>query len=204
VYARRVELYARAMPVFELHGYRGSTLKALAHASGLSIPGIYRYFPSKRAFALFPLRALYPALHPPDPNPADFNAVDYLAIWVEAASSTSRANVLAVRLALETGLTDEEQRRNEVNLARHIDGLAGAVERASPRLRPEAARQVAATMVDLALARALTGIAPDARQLRRDLVVLLRSYGIDVTRPGQPADAPWSSTRRSKPRDAGA
>ena len=60
---RRHELYARAAPIFRKHGYAGTTLKALARACELSIPALYRYFPSKKAFALFPLMALYPELH---------------------------------------------------------------------------------------------------------------------------------------------
>ena len=63
--ARRSELYVRASPTFRRYGYRESTLKALAAACGLSIPALYRYFPSKRAFGLFPLVALYPELHQP-------------------------------------------------------------------------------------------------------------------------------------------
>ena len=58
---RRHELYARAAPIFRKHGYAGTTLKALARACELSIPALYRYFPSKKAFALFPLMALYPS-----------------------------------------------------------------------------------------------------------------------------------------------
>jgi len=43
--SRRHELYMRAAPIFRKTGYRGTTLKALATVCGLSIPGLYRYFP---------------------------------------------------------------------------------------------------------------------------------------------------------------
>jgi len=56
-FARRRELYLRAAPILRTHGYRGSTLKALANACGLSISALNRYFPSKKALALFPLVA---------------------------------------------------------------------------------------------------------------------------------------------------
>ncbi len=86
-YARRRELYVRAAPVFRKHGYRGATLKALADACGLSIPAIYRYFPSKKAFALFPLAALYPELQAPPPNVTAGDPLELLAGWVEAAAA---------------------------------------------------------------------------------------------------------------------
>ena len=49
--SRRIELFKLAAPVFEQHGYRGSTIKALAHACHLSPASLYHYFPSKAALA---------------------------------------------------------------------------------------------------------------------------------------------------------
>lgn len=54
-FARRYQLYVLAAPVFRTFGYRQVTMKALAHACGMSAPGLYRYFPSKLEFATFPL-----------------------------------------------------------------------------------------------------------------------------------------------------
>jgi len=54
---RRWEIYAAARPVFERHGFRNATISELAWASGLQPPSLYHYFPSKAAFALFPLSA---------------------------------------------------------------------------------------------------------------------------------------------------
>src|SRR5664279_6615539 len=50
---RRRELYKLAAPVFREHGYRGATIKALAHACHLAPAALYHYFPSKAAFATF-------------------------------------------------------------------------------------------------------------------------------------------------------
>ncbi len=50
---RRHELFRLAAPVFRAHGYRGSTIKALAHACHLSPAALYHYFPSKAALATF-------------------------------------------------------------------------------------------------------------------------------------------------------
>lgn len=54
--ARRRELFARAAPVFRRYGYRGATIKALAHACGLSPAGLYHYVGSKEELATCLLR----------------------------------------------------------------------------------------------------------------------------------------------------
>lgn len=53
---RRRELYKLAAPVFREHGYRGATIKALAHACHLAPAGLYHYFASKAAFATYVVR----------------------------------------------------------------------------------------------------------------------------------------------------
>ena len=85
LFARRRELYVRAAPVFLKHGYRGATLKALANACGLSIPALYRYFPSKRAFALYPLVSLYPELHAPRPDATTGDPLSRLSSWIRGS-----------------------------------------------------------------------------------------------------------------------
>ncbi len=57
IYKHRYDLYVRAAPVFRAFGYRQVTMKALAHACGVSAPALYHYFPSKLDFALFPIGA---------------------------------------------------------------------------------------------------------------------------------------------------
>lgn len=53
---RRRELYALAAPVFRASGYRGATIKALAHACHLSPAGLYHYFGSKADLATYIVR----------------------------------------------------------------------------------------------------------------------------------------------------
>lgn len=86
---------------------------------GLSIPALYRYFPSKKAMALFPLVAIYPDLHapPPDINAAD--PMDILSGWVDAAVGTLPDYTLALRFAREVGLSSDEQRKVKANLVEH-------------------------------------------------------------------------------------
>ncbi len=54
--ARRRELFAMAAPVFRRDGYRGATIKAVAHACGLSPASLYHYFSSKEDLATYIVR----------------------------------------------------------------------------------------------------------------------------------------------------
>ena len=177
LYARRRELYARAAPVFRRDGYRGTTLKTLARACGLSIPALYRYFPSKKTFALFPLVALYPELHEPPPDLGG-EPLTLLSGWVEAASAEMPNYTLALRLAREAGLTAEEHARVEANLTSHIAVLAGIARRAAPGLSARAAEELASSMISVAVGPASSGLESDAATVRRQLLALLRGYGI--------------------------
>lgn len=181
-WARRYQLYVRAAPVFRKYGYRGSTLKALATACGLSIPALYRYFPSKKAFALFPLRSLYPELHGPPPDVTVGYPITHLAGWIEGAVAEMPYYLLALRLAREVGLRDTEQHRNDANLSEHIAIVSDLALRAGPHLDQRAARELASTMINVALGPALTGVEPAPEGLRRQLRALLRGYGLVVPR----------------------
>lgn len=189
VYARRRQLYGRAAPVLRRYGYRGATLKVLARACGLSIPALYRYFPSKKAFALFPLVALYPDLHAPPPaTGGDPSAL--LAGWVEAAVTEMPNYTLALRLARESGLSADEQRRMEANLESHVELLGGIARRAAPHLEARAADELAATMISIAVGPAATGLEADPVALRRQLRALLRGYGVASPRGSRARVAP--------------
>ena len=177
-YARRHELYVRAAPVFERHGYGGSTLKALADACDISIPGLYRYFPSKRAFALYPLPPLYPELQRPAPDLTTGDPATLLSWWIEAAVSERPYYLLALRLALEAGLTAEEDARVTSNLGDHAKQLGHVIARAAPHLGGDGAVQVATAMIELTTAPALSRLRREPGDLRRDLRALLRGYGI--------------------------
>src|SRR5215212_6188321 len=128
------ESYVRAAPVWRKHGYRGTTLKALAEACGLSIPALYRYFPSKRAFALFPLAALYPELHAPPPDLSIGDPAGHLAYWIDNAVSEAPTYILAARLMREVELGIDEQRQLDANLSEHIALVGDVARRAAPHL----------------------------------------------------------------------
>ncbi len=182
--ARRRELYVRAAPVFRKDGYRGATLKALANACGLSIPALYRYFPSKRAFALYPLVPLYPELHRPRPAANTGDPLSRLSSWIEGAVAEMPHYILAARLSREAGLDDEEQHKLDANLADHVLILRDIARRAGPHLDDQAAQELARTMVNVVLGPALTGLESEPQALRRELRALLRGYGVIV--PGIP------------------
>jgi AcrR family transcriptional regulator len=186
-YARRRELYARAAPVFRRNGYWDTTLKDLAGACGLSIPALYRYFPSKRAFAFFPLASLYPELQAPPPNVSDADPVTLLSGWIDAAVTELPNYTLALRLAHEAGLTEDEERTVETNLAAHIAVLSAIAQRAAPHLDGRSADELASTMISVAVGPAAMGLVADPVALRRQLRALLRGYGLVVGRTA-PAD----------------
>ena len=181
-FARRRELFLRAAPVFRKRGYRGSTLKELASACGISIPGLYRYFPSKKALALFPLRSLYPELHGPAPDVSAGDPLMHLSGWVEGAVAEMPNYILALQLSREVALRPDEQRKVDVNLAEHIALLADIARRAAPHLTDRSARELASTMVNVALGPAVTGLRPDPEALRRELRALLRGHGLHLPR----------------------
>ena len=172
-------------------------MKALAAACGLSIPGLYRYFPSKRAFALYPLVALYPELHGPGPDLGSGGPRLHLEGWIRAAVDEMPKYTLALRLAREVSLDRSEQTRMEANLAGHIEVVAGLARLAAPQLDDRSSRELASAMISVATGSVLTGIDIPPESLRRRLVALLRGYGV-VLRPGVP---PGSRPRASGPPD---
>jgi AcrR family transcriptional regulator len=164
--------------VFRRHGYRGATLKALANACGLSIPALYRYFPSKKAFALFPLISMNPELQAPPPDVSRGDPILHLSGWIEGAVAEAPYYLLAARLLHEVGLGPDEQSRMDAGLKDHISLVGDLACRAAPHLSEAMARDMAATMINVALGPALTGIEPEPGNLRRELRALLRGYGV--------------------------
>ena len=90
-YDHRRDLYIRAAPLFRTFGYRQVTMKALAHACGVSAPALYRYFPTKLDFALFPLEV------PP---------TGYCATILRRVAAAHADPLIALRAALESALAD--------------------------------------------------------------------------------------------------
>jgi AcrR family transcriptional regulator len=180
-YQRRVDLYVKAAPAFRTFGYRQVTMKALAHACGVSAPALYRYFPSKLDFALFPLG------EPPTgycatllTAAADAHADPLRGLRAVLETTVAHADLiaLAVQLAIEAG-RDE---RDAFPLSR-IDSLDATISdvllRCVPALGPQA-QDFAHTLVSLVVTAGATRTALAPEDLWRQGGPVVRSYLLDA------------------------
>jgi AcrR family transcriptional regulator len=158
LYEHRYELYVRAAPVFRSFGYRQVTMKALAHACGVSAPALYHYFSSKLDFALFPLSS------PPGGfcstllmRAADAHAdpLRGLQAAFEAGVAQLEYVILAIRLALEIG-RDERDAFSKRDLEAMEADLANVTLRCVPQLDRRRAHDLAHTLNSLVVTVAAT------------------------------------------------
>lgn len=180
-HARRFDLYVKAAPLFRSFGYRQVTMKALAHACGITAPALYRYFPSKLEFATFPF----------SPAPESFCAyllaraaerhedqLLRLRAVLEAAVMHVGLAALAFDLAIQAGhdapagylrekLRDVEEPATEV------------VRSCMPALGARAADLVH-SVVALMLAAGATRSVPSAAELWRQTVPIARAHALDA------------------------
>lgn len=173
----RQQLYRRAAPVFQRRGYRDVGLKELAAACGLSIPALYRYFPSKRDFALYPLSEAN------RPTGACFEGAPddpyvHFQLWLDHAAWERRDFLLALRLGAQLndrgGLGDEHTQ----TFRYHISLLARLICAIAPRLSERRAREAAESMLAMSVGADTIGAhwSPAAarahfvQMLERDLV----------------------------------
>ncbi len=180
-YQRRVDLYAKAAPVFRTFGYRQVTMKALAHACGVSAPGLYRYFPSKLDFALFPLADPprgYCATMMTTAAEAHSDPLHALRAALQVGVAHSDLLALGVRLAIEAGRDEQDAISRE-----RLDSLDAAMSdvllHCLPALGPRAL-DLAHTLVSLVVAAgaAKGSLAPE--DLWRQGGQVLRSYLLDA------------------------
>ncbi|HEY5277270.1 MAG TPA: TetR/AcrR family transcriptional regulator [Coriobacteriia bacterium] len=181
---RRHELFRMAAPVFRAHGYRGSTIKALAHACNLSPAALYHYFPSKAAFATFLIdderldwesTRIDPVIDP----------LVQLRLTVDLVIDVLPTYLLAIDLAREIGrpLVQPE-------LARFFgqgEAVFGRVlVAAAPSLVPDEARELARRVLAIIVAGPTTGLAADPVSVRAAATDVLRLHlvrlGVDPDR----------------------
>lgn len=180
-YQRRVDLYLKAAPVFRTFGYRQVTMKALAHACGVSAPALYRYFPSKLDFALFPLAdppTGYCVTMMTTAAGAHSDPLRALRAALEVAVAHSDLLALGVRLAIEAG--EDEQ---DVISRDRLDSLDASMAEVLLHCLPalgHGARDLAHTLVSLVVAAgaAKGSLAPE--DLWRQGGQVLRSYLLDA------------------------
>ena len=184
IQGRRHELFRLAAPVFRAHGYRGSTIKALAHACNLSPAALYHYFPSKAAFATFLIdderldwesTRIDPVIDP----------LVQLRLTVDLVIDVLPTYLLAIDLAREIGrpLVQPE-------LARFFgqgEAVFGRVlVAAAPSLVPDEARELARRVLAIIVAGPTTGLAADPVSVRAAATDVLRLHlvrlGVDPDR----------------------
>ena len=167
--------------MFRTFGYRQVTMKALAHACGVSAPALYRYFPSKLDFALFPLAdppTGYCVTMMTTAAGAHSDPLRALRAALEVAVAHSDLLALGVRLAIEAGENEQDVISRD-----RLDSLDASMSEVLlhclPALGP-GARDLAHTLVSLVVAAgaAKGSLAPD--DLWRQGGQVLRSYLLDA------------------------
>ena len=182
---RRQDLFRAASPAFRAFGYRQVTLKVLGRACGLSIPGLYRYFPSKRDFAAYPLS--------PENRPgaacfdASSDVLGHLRIWIEHGAVERPDFLLAYSLVQQM---DDHERpsRDELRecFAFHEDLLSTFMRRAAEGLSATDATAVAQAMLAASFGRDVILVEPSVEEMRAEFIRLARAAlipaGVDAQR----------------------
>jgi AcrR family transcriptional regulator len=183
IQGRRHELFRLAVPVFRAHGYRGATIKALAHACHLSPAALYHYFPSKAAFATFLIDEDHLDWDSTRIDP-DIDPLVQLRMTVDVVIEVLPAYLLAVDLAREVG-----RPLSQPQLARFFgqgEAIFGRViAAAAPDLESETARELARRVLAIIVAGPTTGLAADPVSVWVAAVDVLR---IHLVRVGVDAD----------------
>ena len=181
---RRHELFRLAAPVFRTYGYRGATIKALAHACNLSPAALYHYFPSKAALATFLIdddRLDWDSTR----IDLDIDPLDQLRMSVDLVIEVLPTYLLAIDLARQIG-----RPLDQPGLARFFgqgEAIFGrVVSAAAPGLEPADARELARRVLAVIVAGPTTGLAADPASVRATTIDLLRVHlarvGVDPTR----------------------
>jgi AcrR family transcriptional regulator len=184
IQGRRHELFRLAAPVFRAHGYRGATIKALAHACHLSPAALYHYFPSKAAFATFLIDEDHLDWNSTRIDP-DIDPLIQLRLTVDVVIDVLPTYLLAVDLAREIG-----RPLSQPQLARFFgqgEAIFGRViVGAAPNLESADARELARRVLAIIVAGPTTGLAADPVSVRAAAVDVLRLHlvrvGVDETR----------------------
>ena len=170
--ARRRRLFALAAPVFRRYGYRGATIKALAHACGLSPASLYHYFGSKQEMATY-------LLNRPQ--------MDWDSVWVDPSSDPlaqlaqlidlSLAELpnylLAMRLADEIAGTAPNSTAH-VRMYREGEAVfARLVAASAPGMSRPVATRVARDALSAMVGSAVMGLDPEPDEAVRERVVAI-------------------------------
>jgi AcrR family transcriptional regulator len=194
---RRRQLFALAAPVFRRYGYRGATIKALAHACGLSPASLYHYFGSKEEMATY-------LLHRP--------RMDWDSIWVDPEADPLRQlaqlldlsltelpdYLLALRLADEIAGTTSNT-ATHARTFREGEAVFGRLVAASaPGMSREAATRTARDALSAMVGSAILGLDPEPDAAVRDRVIaVLRTALVPTYVDGQRFDVAMGRTEQT-------
>jgi len=178
IQGRRHELFRLAAPVFRARGYRGATIKELAHACHLSPAALYHYFPSKAAFATFLIDEKHLDWDSTRID-RDIDPLVQLRLTVDVVIEVLPTYLLAIDLAREIG-----RPLSQPQLARFFgqgEAVFGRViEAAAPDLKPDGARELARRVLAIIVAGPTTGLAADPVSVRAAAVDVLRLHLVQV------------------------
>ena len=174
------ELYKLAAPVFREHGYRGATIKALAHACHLAPAGLYHYFASKADLATYVVQQPHLDWRSVYVDP-DIDPLHQLRGFLDLAILELPDFVLALDLAEELRLPGIVRiRRAMFAEGEAVFGRYLAAVR--PGLTPDAARELARLILTLLVGSLEIGrgVEPDAAAMRDRIVRVLRAELVPV------------------------
>ena len=172
IYRRRYELFVLAAPVFREHGYRGATIRALAHACHLSPAGLYHYFGSKEQLATYPLWAPRMRWETTWLDPGA-DPLEQVRDLIDSGIRNVPLYLLAIRLHEEIhGPSDARTRAATFREGEDVFGRM--IHAAHPGLTREDATDLGRHLVATLVGSAFSGLDPDERAIRRRMVELLR------------------------------
>lgn len=177
---RRRGLFKLAAPVFREHGYRGATVKALAHACDLTPAGLYHYFASKADMATYLVRQPHLDWRSVYIDPA-IDPLRQLSGFVDLAILELSDFLLALDLAEEVQLPGVTRiRRAMFTEGESVFGRYLAAVR--PGLTPEAARELARLVLAVLVGshEIGRGATPEATTIRDRIVRVLRAELVPV------------------------
>jgi AcrR family transcriptional regulator len=177
---RRRELFKLAAPVFREHGYRGSTIKAIAHACHLTPAGLYHYFSSKADLATYVVRQPHLDWQLVYVDP-DVDPLRQLSRFLDLAIQELPDFLLALDLAEELAMPGVVRIRRamftegEAVFGRYLTAVR-------PGMPPDAAREQARLILTLLVGshEIGRGIGPDTAAMRERIVRVLRADLVPV------------------------
>jgi AcrR family transcriptional regulator len=182
---RRVEVFRLTAPVFRARGYRGATVKELAHAAHLSPAALYHYFPSKLDLATYLRRRDNTPESATDSRPAPVGPeppLEHLSRHLDIFIDQMPLYLLAIDLAEEAGFTFDQAAR--ARLFREGErALVPVLLRAAPTMAEPVATETADAVLALLVGPSVTGLAGDPGTIRDRQMGILRerllAHGVD-------------------------